>query len=76
MFKVIVGSGIAGLFTGMIFDHLKKKYGLDVEYEILEANDETGVGGRLHSYYFNSQRKGRGIMSTTISGPCITLTRM
>ncbi|KAI9653039.1 MAG: hypothetical protein M1831_006246 [Alyxoria varia] len=54
-FKVgIVGAGVAGLFTALIFDHLKEKFGLDVEYEILEANSEDRVGGRLYSYYFKN----------------------
>lgn len=56
----IVGAGAAGLFTGMIFDHLKKDYELDIEYEILEANDEKRVGGRLFSYYFNAPPPGEG----------------
>ena len=52
-FKVaIIGAGVAGLFTGMIFDHLKEEYKLDVEYEILEAGDETRVGGRLYTHHF------------------------
>lgn len=39
-FKVaIVGAGAAGLFTAMIFDHLKDQFGLDVEYEIIESRD-------------------------------------
>ncbi|KAL9039682.1 MAG: hypothetical protein Q9214_004779 [Letrouitia sp. 1 TL-2023] len=58
-FKVcIIGAGAAGLFTGMIFDHLKKEYDLDVEYEILEVNDEKRVGGRLFSHYFNTPPPG------------------
>ena len=58
-FKVgIIGAGVAGLFTGMIFDHLKEKYSLDVEYEILEASDETRVGGRLYSHYFTKAPPG------------------
>ena len=36
----------------MIFDHLKKRFELDVEYKILESNKEERVGGRLFSYYF------------------------
>ena len=36
----------------MIFDHLKEKFNIDVEYEILESNNDTRVGGRLFSYYF------------------------
>ncbi|KAI9723444.1 MAG: hypothetical protein M1828_004174 [Chrysothrix sp. TS-e1954] len=48
----IIGAGCAGLFTAMIFDHLKEEYHLDVEYEILEAASEDRLGGRLFSYYF------------------------
>ncbi|PVH93300.1 hypothetical protein DM02DRAFT_541807 [Periconia macrospinosa] len=52
-FKVgIVGAGSAGLFTAMIFDHLKENFGLDVEYEILERNGRDRVGGRLYTYNF------------------------
>lgn len=52
-FKVgIVGAGSAGLFTAMLFDHLKKEFKLDVDYEILERNGEDRVGGRLYTYYF------------------------
>ena len=48
----IIGAGCAGLFTALIFDHLKKEFGLQVEYEILESNSEERHGGRLYSYYF------------------------
>ena len=55
-FKVgIIGAGSAGLFTAMIFDHLKETYGLDVTYEILEASKV--VGGRLYSYEFPDAQK-------------------
>ena len=49
----IVGAGAAGLFTAMIFDHLKDEYGLEVDYEILEASNR--VGGRLYSHYFDKE---------------------
>lgn len=52
-FKVgIVGAGSAGLFTAMLFDHLKKEFNLDVDYEILERNGQDRVGGRLYTYHF------------------------
>ena len=55
----IVGAGCAGLFTALIFDHLKEKCGLDVDYEILESNPEERLGGRLYSYRFeNVKEKG------------------
>ncbi|KAL9106240.1 MAG: hypothetical protein Q9227_008708 [Pyrenula ochraceoflavens] len=43
----IIGAGVAGLFTAMIFDHLQERYGLDVHYEILEANEKQGS----HDYF-------------------------
>lgn len=48
----IIGAGCAGLFTALIFDHLKEACGLEVEYEILESNNEERLGGRLFSHYF------------------------
>ena len=60
-FKVgIVGAGAAGLFTGMIFDHLKETYQLDVEYEILEVSGDQRLGGRMYSYYFTKPPPGEG----------------
>lgn len=53
----IIGAGCAGLFTGLVFDHLKDVYGLDVEYEILESNDNKRLGGRLYTHYFNDPEK-------------------
>ena len=50
----IVGAGVAGLFTAMIFDYLKDKYGVKVEYEILEASER--VGGRLYTYTFPARK--------------------
>lgn len=50
----IVGAGVAGLFTAMIFDHLSDKYGLKVDYEILEASER--VGGRLYTYNFTNSK--------------------
>jgi hypothetical protein len=45
------------MFTAMIFDHLKDTYGLNVDYEILEAEKSIkdggkGVGGRLYTHTF------------------------
>ncbi|KAL8846236.1 MAG: hypothetical protein Q9221_008668 [Calogaya cf. arnoldii] len=53
----IIGAGCAGLFTGLIFDHLKEVYGLDVKYEILESNDDKRLGGRLYTHYFNDPKE-------------------
>ena len=47
----IIGAGIAGLFSAMIFDYLKETYGLNVTYEIFEAEQER-CGGRLYTYTF------------------------
>ena len=58
-FKVgIIGAGVAGLFTAMIFDELKERFELDVEYEILESRDNH-VGGRLYTYQFPSADKDK-----------------
>lgn len=51
----IVGAGVAGLFTAMIFDHLRERFDLKVNYEILESRDR--IGGRLFTYHFE-QRPG------------------
>ena len=60
-FKVgIIGAGVAGMFTGMLFDYLKEKYKLDVEYEILETNDPKRVGGRLYTHYFGDEGPKKG----------------
>ena len=41
----IIGAGMAGLYTAMIFDSL------DIPYEIIEA-DTSRVGGRVYTKYF------------------------
>ncbi|KAI4143647.1 MAG: hypothetical protein LQ341_002859 [Variospora aurantia] len=41
------------IFTGLIVDHLEEVYGLDVKYEILEANDDNRLGGRLYTHCFD-----------------------
>jgi len=56
----IVGAGAAGLFTGMILDHLNnldclKDKGFHVSYDIFEAADKDRVGGRLFTYNFKAQ---------------------
>ncbi len=52
-FKIaIVGAGVAGLFTAMIFDYLNETFKTNVEYEILEVHDEKRLGGRLYTHYF------------------------
>ena len=55
-FKVaIIGAGVAGLFTGMIFDHLKEEYNLHVEYDFLEAGDKTRVGGGIYTHHITPE---------------------
>jgi hypothetical protein len=44
----IIGAGVAGLYTAMIFDSL------GIDYDILEANPDR-VGGRLFTYRFNGK---------------------
>ncbi|KAL8836302.1 MAG: hypothetical protein Q9170_002975 [Blastenia crenularia] len=53
----IVGSDCAGLFMAIIFNHLKDIYEPDIEYDILESNDETRLGGRLYTHYFSDQKR-------------------
>src|ERR1700761_1407103 len=56
-FKVgIIGAGVAGLFTAMIFDWLHDKIPeLDITYDILEAADENRLGGRLYTHKFSEK---------------------
>jgi hypothetical protein len=59
-FKVaIVGAGVTGLFTALLFDYLADKFKLEVEYEILESNVEQRVGGRLYTYQFEDKTDGK-----------------
>ena len=56
-FKVgIIGAGVAGLFTAMIFDYLNEEYHTNVEYEIMECNDKSRLGGRLYTHYFTEAK--------------------
>ena len=48
----IIGAGVAGMFTAMIFDYLNDRFGTNVKYDILEAEGEHRVGGRLYTYKF------------------------
>ena len=52
----IVGAGCAGLFTAMIFDYLNENHGLEVTYDILEANEEKRLGGRLYTHHFTPEK--------------------
>lgn len=58
----IIGAGAAGLFMGMILDYLSKqaknkfhRNAVEISYEILEANDEKRLGGRLYTHKFSEQ---------------------
>lgn len=57
-FKVgIVGAGAAGLFTAMILDFLNSRLeNLNIDYDILEAGNETRLGGRLYTHYFSPNK--------------------
>ncbi|KAK8082795.1 hypothetical protein PG996_001576 [Apiospora saccharicola] len=44
----------------MRFGCLGEDHGLGVEYEILEANDEDRLGGRLYTYYFEDKTDKEG----------------
>jgi hypothetical protein len=53
----IVGAGCAGLFTAMIFNHLREQLAeqnitFKVNCEIFEAAAEKRLGGRLYTYEF------------------------
>lgn len=57
-FKIaIVGAGVAGLFTALLFDWLNEQEELrgklKIDYEIIEAADDTRVGGRLFTHHFS-----------------------
>ncbi|KAH6970187.1 hypothetical protein DER45DRAFT_640271 [Fusarium avenaceum] len=53
----IVGAGVAGLFTAMVFDWLNEhpdlKGELEIKYDILEAGKEERLGGRLYTHQFS-----------------------
>lgn len=56
----IVGAGVAGLFTALLFDWLNehpdlKGKGLHINYDILEAAGEERLGGRLYTHHFTDQ---------------------
>lgn len=42
----IIGAGMAGLYTAMIFESL------DIPYQIVEANTPARIGGRVFTYHF------------------------
>lgn len=39
----------------MLFDHLTEKFNVKVNYNIVEANDEKRVGGRLFTHHFTEE---------------------
>lgn len=53
----IVGAGVAGLFSAMVFDwlneHPELKGKLKINYDILEAAGEERLGGRLYTHKFS-----------------------
>ncbi|RGP80534.1 hypothetical protein FLONG3_1368 [Fusarium longipes] len=52
----IVGAGVAGLFTALLFDWLNEecgKYGLKIDYDIMEAAKMNRLGGRLYTHRFS-----------------------
>ncbi|KAF5579664.1 amino-acid oxidase [Fusarium pseudocircinatum] len=54
----IVGAGVAGLFTAMVFDWLNeqcKEEGLKIEYDIMEAAKMNRLGGRLYTHRFSDE---------------------
>ncbi|KAH7140384.1 hypothetical protein B0J13DRAFT_63603 [Dactylonectria estremocensis] len=56
----IVGAGVAGLFTALLFDWLNedaKKQGLKlkIDYDIIEAAGKDRLGGRLYTHKFSEE---------------------
>ncbi|RSL83216.1 hypothetical protein CEP51_004657 [Fusarium floridanum] len=56
----IVGAGVSGLFTAMVFDWLNEhpelkglKEKLEIKYDIMEAAGEERLGGRLYTHKFS-----------------------
>ena len=44
----IIGLGVAGLYTAMIFESLK------ISYQIVDADPHKRIGGRLYTHYFTN----------------------
>ena len=44
----IIGAGMAGLYTAMIFESL------GIPYQIIDADTRQRVGGRLFTYHFSN----------------------
>ncbi|CEI63518.1 hypothetical protein FVEN_g6649 [Fusarium venenatum] len=56
----IVGAGVAGLFSALLFDWLNenpklKGKGLKINYDILEAAGAERLGGRLYTHHFSDE---------------------
>ncbi|RBR15926.1 uncharacterized protein FIESC28_07128 [Fusarium coffeatum] len=56
----IVGAGVAGLFTALLFDWLNdhpdlKGKGLKINYDVLEAAGAQRLGGRLYTHHFSDE---------------------
>ncbi|CAF3640669.1 unnamed protein product [Fusarium graminearum] len=52
----IIGAGVSGLFTALVFDWLNeecKDQGLKINYDIIEAGEEARLGGRLYTHRFS-----------------------
>ena len=39
----------------MIFDYLNQRFDVNVEYAILECNNDKRPGGRLYTHYFSEK---------------------
>ncbi|KAI1372453.1 hypothetical protein F4677DRAFT_432337 [Hypoxylon crocopeplum] len=52
----IVGAGVAGLFTAMLFDWLNSQVpDLGIDYDLIEAAGEDRLGGRLFTFNFSQE---------------------
>ncbi|KAF4966372.1 hypothetical protein FSARC_5942 [Fusarium sarcochroum] len=52
----IIGAGVSGLFTALLFDWLNeecKDLGLKIDYDIMEAAKMDRLGGRLYTHRFS-----------------------
>ena len=45
----IIGAGMAGLYTAMIFESL------GIDYQIIDADTPERVGGRIFTYHFSDE---------------------
>ena len=57
----IIGAGMAALYTAMIFESL------EIPYQIVDADSQKRVGGRLFTHYFSADGTDDGTYSYFVS---------